>query len=397
MAKAVMIQGTPFQVSTIELRMLWIFVLLAVSLALLSLRGESAREAFYRSSLSERPGRPNSPVTVIVPVKGMDEGLRENLHALAVQDYDDYELIVVARSQTDLPHGVVPESARVVFAGQGGGETGEKIHNLLAAVRAARTSSTCFVFADSDGRPSRLWLRALVKALEDEGVGAATGFRWHLPHPVDTWSLLRSVWNAVIAGGMGPGSNSFCWGGATAIRRETFEKLDIPAWWSGAVSDDYRLSEAVKSAGLRIAFVPQALVASTDHTIAAEFLPWSVRQMKITRFYAPRLWKLALFAHAVYCTAMFGSVWLLAHGSMLAGFALMVQLGVGWYKGANRVRLARMAMPEYDSWFAKHGALHTALVPVGTWLWLYSCVASAGSATIRWRGITYQLRRMGPP
>ena len=34
---------------------------------------------------------------MIVPVKGQDEGLRENLAALAALDYPDYELIVVAR------------------------------------------------------------------------------------------------------------------------------------------------------------------------------------------------------------------------------------------------------------------------------------------------------------
>lgn len=374
--------------------MLWIFIGLAVALAVLSLRGEKAREAHYRMP---PPSSPTPPATLIVPVKGMDEGLRENLLALASQRYPDYELIVTARSASDLPSDVVPEGARVVIAGDGDPGTGEKINNLLAAIRASRTSSTVLVFADSDGRPSPRWLSALIAALQQEGVGAATGFRWHVPDPVDTWSLLRSVWNAVIVGGMGPGANSFCWGGATAIRRETFDSLNIARWWHGAISDDYRLSEAVKAAGLRIAFAPQALTASIDHTTAAEFLPWSTRQMKITRFYAPNLWRLALFAHIVYCTAMAGSLWLLVNGAGWACIALATQLGIGWYKGANRVRLASLVMPEYENWFARYGVLHAALVPIGTWLWLYSCLSSAGSAKIRWRGHVYTLRCMAKP
>jgi ceramide glucosyltransferase len=377
--------------------MLWIFVILAVALALLSLRGEGARTAYYRRWLKAPPSDSYEPATVIVPVKGFDEGLRENLKALATQDYPDYELIIVSRSAEDLPDGVTPAKGRILFAGPGDQDTGEKVNNLQAAVQAARTSSKVFVFADSDGVPSPRWLRALVDTLREDGVGASTGFRWHVPDPVDTWSLLRSVWNAVIAGGMGPGANSFCWGGATAIRRDVFERLQIQAWWRGAVSDDYRLSEAVKAAGLRIAFAPAALVASTDHTTAVEFLPWSVRQMKITRFYAPGLWKLALFEHVVYCTAMAASVWLVWQGSLPAALALTVQLGAGWYKGANRVRLARQALPQHDRWFARYGWLHVLLVPVGTWLWLYSCVASAGSARIRWRGRDYVLRQMGRP
>ena len=49
----------------------------------------------------------DSPViaTVIVPVKGEDAGLAENLEALAELDYPDYELFVVARAEEDIPEG----------------------------------------------------------------------------------------------------------------------------------------------------------------------------------------------------------------------------------------------------------------------------------------------------
>ncbi|HUQ92176.1 MAG TPA: glycosyltransferase, partial [Bryobacteraceae bacterium] len=324
--------------------MLWFLVGLAVILSVLSLRGERSRAAYYR--LPPRTGL-TPPATVIVPVKGPDEGLRENLAALASLDYPDYELIVAARSMEDLPAGVVPAKVRVVYAGQGDPETGEKINNLLAGVQAARTESSIYVFADSDGRVSRGWLRALASALSEEGVGTATGYRWHLPERPDAWSMLRSVWNAVIAGGMGPGKNQFCWGGATAICRETFERLDIPAWWRGAVSDDYRLSEAVKAANLRIVFVPGALVAATDHCGATELLNWTRRQMMITRFYAPTLWRLALFAHLVYCGGMTAAVWLMVHGSWLASIALLFPVGVGMWKARTRLRNAAFVMPEY--------------------------------------------------
>ena len=55
------------------------------------------------------------PATVIVPVKGDDEGLRENLAALASLDYPDYELIVAAQSADDIPRGVLPARAAWCF------------------------------------------------------------------------------------------------------------------------------------------------------------------------------------------------------------------------------------------------------------------------------------------
>ncbi|MFN7937613.1 MAG: glycosyltransferase [Bryobacteraceae bacterium] len=372
--------------------MLWSLIFLALLLTLLGLRGEQARLRFYRDARGALDG-PTPPVTVIVPVKGHDEGLRDNLAALAALDYPDYELIVCARAAGDVHYDAIPVNARLVLAGHGDPGTGEKINNLMAAIKAARTESQVFVFADSDGRVPREWLRALVTALYQTGVGASTGYRWHLPEKLTPANILRSVWNAVIAGGMGPGRNNFCWGGAMAIRRETFLSLNVPAWWQGAISDDYRLSEAVKAAGLRIAFAPAAMVASTDSTTLPEFLAWSRRQLMITRFYAPNLWKLSVFAHAVYCGAMLAALKIATVASIAA---LAIQLGVGMYKGWNRIRCARLVLQNYPILFQTFGVLHVLLVPVGTWLWLYSSVAAGFGNTIHWRGYRIVLRRLSP-
>src|SRR5215469_5745721 len=115
----------------------WFFVAPAVLMALLSLRGESRRTSYVRARLSERQDR-LPPASVIVPVKGFDEGLRENLNALASLDYPNYELIVAAHSAADIPPGVLPAKVRVVLSHGDDPDTGEKIQNLKAAVRAAR-------------------------------------------------------------------------------------------------------------------------------------------------------------------------------------------------------------------------------------------------------------------
>jgi cellulose synthase/poly-beta-1,6-N-acetylglucosamine synthase-like glycosyltransferase len=379
------------------LEVLWLLLALAVGLSLLSLRGERARWNYYQEMLARQGQGPAPKATVIVPVKGMEEGLKENLASLAELDYPDYELIVVAKSEADLPRQALPPRAKIVLAGEGDPGTGEKINNLLAAVATMRSESEVLAFADSDGCAGKQWLRALTAALAEPDVGAATGYRWHLPARATAAAMLRSVWNAVIAGGMGPGRNNFVWGGAAAIRVETFRALNVPAWWRGAISDDYRLSQAVRAAGLRIAFAPGALAASTDSTGMFEFLDWIRRQMRITRFYAPRLWWLALFAHLVYCAAMAGGLGLALGGSVPAALALAIQLGTGWWKGYRRIALARLAMPEHRAWFDRYAAVHVALVPAGTWLWLWSSLAAGFSGTITWRGYRLTLRTLPPP
>ena len=331
---------------------------------------------------------------MIVPVKGEDDGLRENLAALASLDYPDYELIVVARTARDIPPGVLPARVKVVLAHGSDPNTGEKVQNLQAAVRAARKRSEVFAFADSDGRPARGWLRALAAPLAEKGVGASTGFRWFTPVPPTFWSLLRGVWDAVAAGTFGPGDNPFAWGGAMAIRKETFFEIHVPEYWKNTVSDDYALAagrprgRADRSPGR-----PARSRPCLGRTGALEFLRWARRQMTITRVYRPRLWWPALAAHVFYCGGMAASAIASIRGNRLAEWALIAQLSPGMLKGLNRAILARAALPECEPWFRRHQWVHAIWVPLATWVWLAALLSSAFGNTIEWRGYRYKLSR----
>jgi cellulose synthase/poly-beta-1,6-N-acetylglucosamine synthase-like glycosyltransferase len=368
----------------------WFFVGPSLLMAFLSLRGERKRADYVADRLSA-PSLGLPPATVIVPVKGADEGLRENLDALASLDYPDYELIIAAQSASDIPLGVLPPRAKVVLAHSDDPVTAEKIGNLLAAVHAARKRSEVFAFADSDGRVTPRWLRALVAPLGEPRVGAATGYRWWMPAPPDFWSLLRGVWDAVAAGTLGPGDNRFVWGGAMAIRRETFFDAGVPDAWQGQLTDDYMLSRAVHDAGLTIAYAPGALTPSLEHTGARRFFSWARRQLAITRVYAPRLWWPALIAHIFYCGGMAASIIASIKGNRLAEWALIAQLSPGMLKGVNRATLAKAALPEYESWFKRHSWIHAIWVPLGTWVWLIALLSSAFGNSITWRGRRYPL------
>lgn len=354
------------------------------------MRGERKRAAYVAQRLAADP-QDLPPASVIVPVKGADEGLRENLAALAAMDYPDYELIVAANSAEDIPPGVLPSAVRIVLAHGQDPHTGEKVQNLLTAVRAVRRRSEILAFADSDGRVTVGWLRALAAPLSEPGVGAATGYRWFAPVPPTFWTLMRSVWDAVALGQLGPGNSSFVWGGAMAIRKETFYQIRVHEYWKDTVSDDYSLAAAVRDAGLKIAFAPGALTPCVDHMRTRQFFGWIRRQMTITRVYRPSLWWPALAAHVFYCGGMAASVAASISGSRLAEWALIAQLSPGMLKGLNRATLAKAALPDYEAWFKRHSWVHAMWVPLATWIWLIALVSSAFGNTIEWRGYRYHL------
>lgn len=367
----------------------------ALLLTLASLATEHGRAAYIRRCLA--PGSSDltsanlPPASVIVPVKGFDEGLRENLAALAGLDYPDFELLIVARSAADIPPGVLPSRSRVVLAHGADPRTSEKIQNLTAAIHAARKRSRVFAFADSDGHVTPGWLRALAVPLASDAIGASTGYRWFLARP-NPGSIFRAVWDAVSGGMLGPHDCPFAWGGSMAIRRQTFQDAQILERWKGAISDDYILAAAIHAAGLSIAYAPAALVPSSESISFPAFLSWSRRQLTITRFYAPRLWQKGLLAHIIYCAAMLGSLSLALRGSSLGWWTLAAQLLPGMWKGSRRAALARACLPEYESWFRRYAWLHAVCVPFATWLWLVALVSSAFGSTIKWRGYRYDLK-----
>jgi ceramide glucosyltransferase len=363
----------------------------AVVLALLSLRGERRRAAYVARRLTGTAEH-LPKATVIVPVKGNDEGLRDNLAALASLDYPDYELIVTAHAAGDIPPGVLPGRVRVVLAHGDDPHTGEKVRNLQAAVRAASQRSDVLAFCDSDARPGSGWLRALTAPLAEQGVGASTGFRWFVP-AAGFWPMMRSVWDAVSAGTLGPEDCGFAWGGSMAVRKQVFYDARVPEFWKDAVSDDYALSAAIHAAGLRIAYAPGALTPCYETLPVRRFFSWMRRQMVITRVYNPRLWWPALIGHVVYCAGMVASLAGSLAGHPRAGVALAAQLLPGMWKGWRRAALARSAMPQCAAWFRSFHWTHAAAVPLATWLWLIALVSSAGSSVIEWRGYRYRLKR----
>ncbi|MFN7920425.1 MAG: glycosyltransferase [Bryobacteraceae bacterium] len=364
-----------------------VICVIAFALAFLSLRNDGARMEWVKAAQARVAALTRCPpATVIVPVKGGDEFLAANLASLAAQDYPNYELIVAARSAADIPDGVAPPRARVVHSGDGDANTGEKINNLLAAVAAARPESMIFAFADSDNEVSPRWLRALAVPLMHPANGCSTGYRWHLPEPPDFWSSLRSVWNSVIAGEFHGRACSFCWGGAMAVRRETFFKARVPEFWRNAISDDFQMSAAMHAARLPIVYAPGALVVDRSHTGGGEFLRWIERQMIITRVYHPRIWRFSLAAHVVYCTAMVSlAVW--------QPWLLAALLALGMFKSWRRARIAEAALESKGAWFRRHGWIYAAMMPLATWVWMYSFLASARTSVISWRGHRYRLSK----
>jgi len=355
----------------------WLVAGPALALAIFALRGERKRAHFVAERLVPDPEKPTPPVTIVTSIEGADRALRDNVSALATQDYPNYELIVAARSAADIPPDVLPSGVTVVLLGTKKAGDDVRAENLLAGVQAARKRSEILAFADAYGRVSPQWLRALVRPLTEANVGVSTGFWWFAPEPPDFWSLLRSVWSAPVAGLLGPGDNPFAWAGSMAVQKEIFFELRIPSGWRESIGESGVVSRAVHKAGLRIAFAPGAMAAYSGRISMLSFLGWARRQSILARLYLPRPWWEALVAHLFYCGGMAAAIVASIQGSRGAEWVLVTQLGLGMLKGMNRATLAKAELAAHEAWFQRHAWVHSLWVPLATWFWLGILLASA--------------------
>jgi ceramide glucosyltransferase len=387
----------------------YFFAAIQIWLGLVSLRS-GVRFVRYLQAESAKNYPDFTPfATVFVPCRGLDEGLKENIHAIFGQQYPAFEIVFVT-DRADDPALAIIREARRSFTGESGPtmrfvisgpatDSGQKVHNLRQAIAAADPQSEVLVFVDTDVRPQQFWLRSLVGPLQDPALGATTGYRWFVPVRGGGASHLRSVWNAAVASALGeqPEKN-FCWGGSTAIRRQTFQDAKVTEYWRGAVSDDFALTRALRDKGLPIKFVPQCLTASFEDCTFAELFEFTTRQIKITRAYAPHLWKGILLGSILFALSFVGGMTLVIARALLGlSFAtplllLLVIFALGSMKSHLRLRAVSQVIPDSRMRSVRTTLAHLVFWPLASLLYLYNAVAAAVSRRITWRGITYELK-----
>ena len=377
---------------------------LAVLANLANLRQGFQLRRGVRVGLRMAFGAYRPPAVVLLPVRGLDEGFDDNVRALLSQAYPRYRLVVIA-DQADDPAAsralalaaerrVVP--AELLFTDPG--ETGGKVNALRTALAHLRPEDDVVVFADADIRPSADWLRQLVQPLADVTVGASTGFRWYVPLHPTSWSLVRSEWNAVSANVLFDGRRNYTWGGASAIRASNLPKLRLEERWQGVLSDDLVVTEAVRQAGLRIAFVPGALVATLEDADRRTCLEWCLRQMMMATLYLPTVRRYATAAFAVFDGAVLLGVLsavlapLLSVLYLIPAALFLATLPTTLAKSSLRRRALFAGSPHVANLWHAPPLRYAAASLAVPWVMVWGLHRTRRQTVVRWRGRTYDVR-----
>lgn len=330
-------------------------------------------------------------VALIAPCCGIDQGFEENIRAFLSQDYPDYRVIFVTATEGDPAYPIIGKligndhRAMRLTAGISR-ERGQKVHNLLRGIEAAEGAEV-LAFVDSDCRPHPMWLRSLVAPLADQRVGATTGYLWCRPERGGTWSWARAFAANLSVLAMAHGGNEGLWGGAMAIRRETFERARVAEGWQSAVSDDSVMSQRVRRLGLRLVFVPSCLTTVVEDCNFAGFYEFVKRHLVLVRACEPRIWWSV------------GGLLTLIAALLLVGVAALAQdPALLWRDAGALILLAQVPLfclfggivlpAVFGDWRC---ALWWPLTPLIFAVATVAFAASGLTRCIQWRGVRYEL------
>ena len=328
---------------------------------------------------------------VIVPCKGVEKNFKENVKAITNQDYNEYKVIFVTDSKDDPAYKTLKKlfgknsKISVIDSEFIEGCSG-KISALINGIKKTGDVEV-YVFADSDILPHKKWLSVLVSYLNNEGVGATTGYRWYFP--VDLKSLFVSCWNMANSLSLFYSSYNFAWGGSTAIKKKLFDKLNIEEEWKKGFSDDLILTKTVKKAGYKIKFLPKCISESHVDGNIWGFIKWGTRQLTWVRWYFFSIWMISVIGAVALKIATIVGFVLLASGYIIPGLLMVstifFEIISGWI--AHSTIRKNMGYPKerFGSSFS-----YAMMMPLVFFVLAYNNLASIFKTEIKWGGRSYK-------
>lgn len=330
-------------------------------------------------------------MTLIKPVKGLDDAMAEGFASIVGADPLKTLQVVIAMESADDPAFDVATAFRsahldrditVLVTGPAGRRMG-KAHNMIAA--AARAKNDVLLFSDADTIMSRELLADAARAF-DEGAGAVYGMPYHA-RAVDAgswWFMLAFNHTFCIPGALTHelGQLRTFAGAFMGYTRAALDKVGGLAVIGHKIADDFSLGLTARAAGVRQELLRVPVLVSETGTRPVQAFTHLAKWMSIIFWTYPAGWAtLPLFnasilaGAAIVLAAASGESQAFAYAALTV--ALVSRVIVAWLQ--DRL-LADYRLPFASYWrllLADAGAL--ILWPLGL------------RRVVQWRGRRYRL------
>ena len=373
------------------------FALLGPGLILLALVGAafavvSARAAFAHVSGPRRgvPAVLAPAVTLLKPLHGAEDGLRENLESFCRQDYaGPVQILFGVHDAADTAIPVVRELQRafpqldigLVIDGRIHGEN-RKVSNLVNMARAV--SNDIVVMSDSDIRVERDYLDHVVERLHRPRVGFVTCL-YTGEACGGLWSTLSTMGvnyqflpNVVM--GLRLDMAEPCFGATVAFRRHVLAEIGGFEVLNNQLADDYDLGRAIRALGYAGEVAATPVVHQCAETSLGELWRHEMRWSRTIRLIDPA----GYFGHGVTYATAWALLGCLCCGFSPASFAALLA-----------VLAARLYVVHCVDAATGARARTLWLLPVRDVFSFAVFVCASFGKTVIWRGRRYNVDRAG--
>jgi cellulose synthase/poly-beta-1,6-N-acetylglucosamine synthase-like glycosyltransferase len=350
----------------------------------------------YRRFYTSRYQQGYTPyISLFVPCKGRDEYLEHNIQNFLTNHYHNTKVFFIVESLNDPAFPLLKKyvqdatDAYVVVAGLSK-TCGQKNHNLLQGIKASEERDEVYVFLDVHTTITAQQLHDLVLPLSNPSVTASVGFRWNILQQNTLGEKLHAFMIALQWAAMNCFWVHTVWGGATAIKRESFEKMGVREYWSKTVVDDMTLQQMLMKQRRKAVFVPTC-VKETDYTITGvpDAIAWFERQCLYVKYYLRPFW-IGMLGVLLYVSAnIIGLPIMLAYAALYPSKKIVLFTGMkGAFVGLTMLYCRLIKRPSNDnsspsSWFW--------LAPIYLLLSCWACLLGGFIRVLRWKGIAYHL------
>jgi len=330
------------------------------------------------------------PITLVKPLCGAERALLGNLASFCDQDYPGpVQIVFGVNLATDPALQTIEELRRLypaanitVVSDSRLHGSNRKVSNLINMLPSAQHE--VLVFADSDVRVPRNYLRSVVGELQQPGVGLVTCIYVGEPEQ-SIWSRLSAmstncqfIPGAIMAITFGLARP--CFGQTIALNRATLEKIGGMEQFADHLAEDHALGEAVRRSGYRVAIPSIAIGHDCVEVSFAKLLAHELRWNRTIHTIDPVGHACSALAHplpfALLAVVLSGfSPWSL----QLTGAALITRLALKLWTDHLLGRSAR------DWW----------LQPFSDLVLFGLFAASFLSTRVSWRGFDFAVREGG--
>lgn len=369
--------------------LLWILSLASIAYHCTAI---AAAHRFFSRRGEVPPPTALPPVTILVPLCGVDHRAWENYASICRQDYPAFQLLfgvlnpadssipVIERLRRDFPD--LDMEMVVDTATLGNNPKVSNLHNMLKRAR-----HDVLVLMDSDIRVRPGFLRAVVPSVLDDTTGLATclyrgsgGSR--LPSRLESVGIAAEFIPGVLTAWLMEGV-SFALGATVIITRQRLEAVGGFAAIADYLADDYMLGRLMRQAGHEVRLLPEVVETVLTDVSFPELLTHQVRWSRGIRACRPVGHLGLIFTHGVVMAL--ANVLLSGGGaaSMLLLLATVsTRLRMGWVVGVRYLE-------------DHHLAGNFMLLPIrDSFAFLVWCL-SLGGRSVKWRGKRYRILQGG--